>query len=219
MADTDTDTETSEEPSAESNEAPAQEEDPAITELKATIAKLESEVKTKKSSIQALQDAADRYTKAGYARQVALVENNKRMRGANMADNKDAARASVVETFLPVLDDLDVVGAKYEGDEFARTLGALRSEFMNSLRELGVTEYAANTGDVVDGGRVVAVAEEHSEECAKGSVISSVKPGFEIHGNIVRPAECVASLGSEKEEEEATSEESEAEAGEEASSE
>jgi molecular chaperone GrpE (heat shock protein) len=100
MADTDTDTETSEEPSAESNEAPTQEEDPAITELKATIAKLESEVKTKKSSIQALQDAADRYTKAGYARQVALVENNKRMRGANMADNKDAARASVVETFF-----------------------------------------------------------------------------------------------------------------------
>lgn len=207
------DTETSEEPNAEAAEPPAEPaEDPAVTELKATIAKLESEVKQKKFSLQNIQDSAEKYTKAGYAREVALVENNKRRRGANMVDNKFAARVGVVETFLPVLDDLDAVGRKYEGDEFAKSLGALRAEFMNALQELGVVEYEAKAGDSVDGRRIVAASEEHSEECAKGTVISLVKNGFEIQGNIVRPAECVASLGSEKREEEAVSKEGETEA-------
>lgn len=203
-------TETSDEsPTNESSETKSEEppEDPAITELKLTIAQLETEVKQKKTSLSNLQEAADRYTKAGYARQVALVENNKRMRGANMADNKGVARAAVIETFLPVLDDLDAVWSKYEGDEFVKSLSALRTEFMNSLHELGVTEYEAKVGDVVDGGRIVSVAEEHSEELGKGTVINVLKTGLEISGNVVRPAECVGSLGSEKVEEEKATEE------------
>ena len=205
------DTETSEEPTEEPATPPT-EEDAEVTSLKSKIATLEADLKQKKTALASLQDAADRYTKSGYARQVALVENNKRMRGANMADNKFAARAGVIATFLPVLNDLESVGMKYEGDEFAKSLGALRAEFMNSMNELGVTEYTVNVGDVVDGSRVVATSEEYSEECATGTVVSSVKSGLEIQGNIVRPAECVASLGSEKNEEEASSEEGEAEA-------
>lgn len=212
------DTETSQEPTANESteEEETKEEDPEVTSLKEQISKLEGEIKAKKSSIASIQEMADRYTKSGYARQVALVENNKRMRGANMADDKFAARANVVSTFLPVLDDLDGVSAKYEGDEFAKSLGALRSEFMNSLATLGVCEYDAQVGDVVDGGRVVATSEEYSEECAKGTVVSAVRNGFEISGNVVRPAECVGSLGSEKTDEEAESKEDVAEAGEEA---
>lgn len=200
-----------EEPTPESPSEEAPQEDPEITALKEQIAKLESEVNAKKSSLSAIQEMADIYTKEGYARQVAHVENNKRMRRGNMANSKQAAWASVVQTFLPVMDELDAVGAKYEGNEFAQSLGALRSEFMNALGELGVSEFGANVGDMVDGERVVATSEEFSEECAKGTVISGVKNGFEIQGNIVRPAECVGSLGSEKaeeeEEEEASAEE------------
>ena len=215
------DTETSDaSPTNEASETQTEEppEDHAITELKSTIAQLETEVKQKKTSLSNLQEAADRYTKAGYARQVAQVENNKRMRGANMADNKGIARAAVIETFLPVLDDLDAVWSKYEGDEFAKSLSALRTEFMSSLHELGVTEYEAKVGDVVDGGRIVSVSEEHSEEFGKGTVISVLKKGLEISGNVVRPAECVGSLGSDKVEEETAAEE-EADAGEDATGE
>ncbi|KAL3797113.1 hypothetical protein HJC23_000451 [Cyclotella cryptica] len=202
------DTETSEETTAESTdvEPPAEEtqepkEDPAVTELKQTIAKLELEIKSKRSNLQNLQDMADRYSSAGYARQVAMVENNKRMRGENVADTKFAARAGVIQTFLPVLDDLDALGARYEGDSFASSLGALRTEFFNSLQELGVTEFGAKAGEAVDGSRVVAVGEEHSDEFSEGTVISLLKSGFEIQGNIVRAAECVGSLGPEKVEE------------------
>lgn len=129
---------------------------------------------------------------------MALVENNKRMRGANMADNKSAARATVLQSFLPVLDELDAVGAKYEGNPFARTLDAgLRSELQSSLTELGVSEYSVEAGQSVDVGRVVAVEEQYSEEYAAGTVIQAVKTGLEISGNVVRPAEAVTSLGSE----------------------
>jgi molecular chaperone GrpE (heat shock protein) len=213
MADTETSEEPTAEPSAEAEQPKEKTEDPEVTALKSTIAQLESDLKQKKSKLQNLQEMADRYSSSGYARQVALVENNKRMRGANMADTKSASRAAVIQTFLPVMEELDGVSKKYEGDSFASSLGALRTEFYNSLAELGVTEYGAEVGEAVDGGRVVAVQEEHSEDVAKGSVISLLKTGYEIKGNVVRPAECVGSLGSEKEEEEAApSEEGEAEA-------
>eukprot|EP00984_Skeletonema_dohrnii_P028188 scaffold18082_cov74-Skeletonema_dohrnii-CCMP3373.AAC.2 len=141
---------------------------------------------------------ADKYSQSGYARQVALVENNKRMRGANMADSKSAARASVLQSFLPALDEMDVIGAKYEGNAFAGTLqSGLTMEFQNNLQELGVSEFGVESGDDVVMGRVVAVEEQFSEEFGKGTVITSLKSGLEIQGNTVRPAECVASLGSE----------------------
>jgi molecular chaperone GrpE (heat shock protein) len=187
----------SSEEEGEGEDAPK--EDPAVTELKETISKLEATLKSKRSDLNNLKDMADKYSQSGYARQVAQVENNKRMRGANMADSKDAARATVLQSFLPVLDEMDAIAAKYEGNAFAGTLqSGLTSEFQNTLNEMGVAEYVVASGDDVVMGRVVAIEEEYSEEFGKGTVITPLKSGLEIQGNIVRPAECVASLGSEE---------------------
>lgn len=175
--------------------------DPVVTELKETISKLELSLKSKRSELNNLKDMADRYSQSGYARQVAQVENNKRMRRDNMADSKSAARATVLQSFLPVLDEMDAIAAKYEGNAFAGTLrNGLTSEFQNTLKNLGVEEFSVASGDDVVLGRVVAVEEKYSEEFGKGTVIAPLKSGLEIQGNIVRPAECVASLGSEAEE-------------------
>ena len=200
--------------SEEEEDAPK--EDPAVTELKETISKLEATLKSKRSDLNSLKDMADKYSQSGYARQVAQVENNKRMRGANMADSKDAARATVLQSFLPVLDEMDAIAAKYEGNAFAGTLqSGLTSEFQNTLNEMGVAEYVVASGDDVVMGRVVAIEEEYSEEFGKGTVITPLKSGLEIQGNIVRPAECFASLGSEAAAaaEEAAAAEAEAEEG------
>lgn len=174
--------------------------DPEVVALKESIASLESDLKAKKSQLSNLKDMAEKYSPTGYARQVALVENNKRRRGANNSDSRGAARATVMQSFLPVLEELDAVGAKYEGNTFAKTLDAgLRSEFSNSLVALGVSEFVVESGQAVDVGRVVAVEEEYSEEFAKGTVIRALKLGLEISGNTVRPAEVVGSLGTENE--------------------
>ncbi|KAL9180189.1 hypothetical protein ACHAXT_008159 [Thalassiosira profunda] len=172
--------------------------DPEVVALKDEIASLESDLKAKKANLNNLKEMADKYSSTGYARQVALVENNKRLRRGNVADSKSAANAEVLRSFLPFLDELDKVGAKYEGNAFASTLDSgLRSELANSMGELGVAEYAVEAGQTMDAGRVVAVQEEYSEEYAKGRVIAPLRMGLEISGNVVRPAEVVGSLGSE----------------------
>jgi molecular chaperone GrpE (heat shock protein) len=178
----------------------AKKEDKLVKELKESIASLESSLKAKKSQLSSLKEAEDRFSSAGYARQVALVENNKRMRGANVADNKSASRAAVLQSFTPVLDELEALGQRYEGNGFAKTLNSgLRSELDKALHELGVAEYVVESGQAIgDTGRVVAVEEEYSEEYAKGTVIRSLKSGLEIKGNVIRPAEVVGSLGREE---------------------
>lgn len=182
----------------------AKKEDKLVKELKESIASLESSLKAKKTQLSNLKDMADKYSSAGYARQVALVENNKRMRGADVADNTSANRASVLQSFLPVLDELGNLGQQYANNGFAKTLNSgLRSELDKALNELGVTEYMAESGQAVIGSnnnvarRVVAVEEEYSEEYAKGKVIRPLKSGLEIKGNVIRPAEVVGSLGQE----------------------
>ncbi|KAL3791976.1 hypothetical protein ACHAW5_002621 [Stephanodiscus triporus] len=171
-----------------------------VEELRLTIASLESSIKAKRSQLSNLKDQADKYSPAGYARQVASVENAKRVRGANVADDKTAARASVLRTFLPAFDELDVLGRRYDGNAFANTFDSgIRSELESSLRDLGVSEYVVSAGQsILDVGRVVAVEQEHSEEHPRGTAIRMLKAGMEISGNVIRPAEVVGSLGSEE---------------------
>lgn len=196
-ASTDETTATDETP-AEEEEEEAPPLDPEVVALQESVTNLESDLKAKKTQLANIKDMADKYSSTGFARQVALVENNKRMRGANMADNKSSARASVLQSFLPVLEDLDVVGARYEGNAFAKSLeGGIRSELENALGELGVSEYVVDGGQAMEMGRVVAVEEVYSEEFGKGTVVQALKSGLEISGNVVRPAEVVGSLGSE----------------------
>ncbi|EED96340.1 hypothetical protein THAPSDRAFT_260862, partial [Thalassiosira pseudonana CCMP1335] len=156
---------------ASTEEEEEKQEDPAVTKLKEQIASLESDLKRKKADLQNFKEMTEKKS--------------------NMADSKGAARASAIQTFLPVLHQLEVVKARYEGNEFGKTLGALGSEFENALGELGVTQFGVEVGDKVDGssGRVVMVGEEHSEEFAAGTVISVLRSGLEISGNVVRPAE------------------------------
>jgi len=187
------------EASAEEPETPPL--DPEIVALKESITSLESDLKAKKSQLSSLKDMVDKYSSAGYARQVALVENNKRLRGASNTDTRGAARAEVMRSFLPVMDALDAAGVKYEGNQFAKTFDAgLRSEFENALSELGVVEFSVESGAAIGLGRIVAVEEEISAEFKKGTVIRALKSGLEISGNVVRPAEVVGSLGEAQDE-------------------
>jgi capsule polysaccharide export protein KpsE/RkpR len=53
---------------------------PDITALKTEIEQLEQELKAKKSSLMYAQDQVEEYSKAGYARAVAEMENMRRVR-------------------------------------------------------------------------------------------------------------------------------------------
>jgi hypothetical protein len=57
-----------------------EEEDPALVALKEEIAKLENDLKAMRRRVSAVQDSAEDFTKAGYARKVAEMENMRRAR-------------------------------------------------------------------------------------------------------------------------------------------
>ena len=77
-----TDDEKEEEEEEEEEKKP--EESPEVTDLKEKIAKLESTVAEKKSSLQYNLEQIEEYSKSGYARKVAEMENMKRVRSVSL---------------------------------------------------------------------------------------------------------------------------------------
>jgi len=112
---------------------------------------------------------------------------------------------------LPIVDELNSLTEKYDGDDFAKKYAALSWDFTNALKDMGVTEYSVAEGDASDARRVNAVEEEYSESIAKGYVIKALNTGYEIDGNVMRMADAVVSLGSETEDAEEVNEAGEAE--------
>ena len=72
----------------EEEEEKKPEESPEVTDLKEKIAKLESTVAEKKSSLQYNLEQIEEYSKSGYARKVAEMENMKRVRSVSFFFNK-----------------------------------------------------------------------------------------------------------------------------------
>lgn len=190
---------TEEDSSTESSSVEEEAREKEIDELKSSITSLESSLKAKKFQLSTIKEQIDKFSAGGYARQVASVENAKRIRGAGMADDKSAARASVLQSFLPAFDELDMLESKYGTNTFAKTLDSgLRSELESSMKGLSVSAYIVEPGHFLDVGRIVAVEQEYSTDCARGTVIRMVKAGLEISGNVIRPVEVVGSLGREE---------------------
>eukprot|EP00547_Thalassionema_nitzschioides_P003008 CAMPEP_0194205568 /NCGR_PEP_ID=MMETSP0156-20130528/4810_1 /TAXON_ID=33649 /ORGANISM="Thalassionema nitzschioides, Strain L26-B" /LENGTH=278 /DNA_ID=CAMNT_0038931871 /DNA_START=37 /DNA_END=873 /DNA_ORIENTATION=- len=181
-------------------------EDPEVVALKEDIKTFESELRAKRNNLSNVLDSADRYTQGGYARQVAQMEDMKRIRLSMQSSNKDTAKAGVVQNFLPVLEELEKVRETYKDQEFGSKYSGLTSAMSAALQELGVSDYTVKEGDEINVQRMQVVEEEYSEQFSKGTVIRPVSVGMEISGNVMQMAKVVGSLGSEKAEDE-TSEE------------
>ena len=201
VADAEVEPEADAEVEAAVEEAAAEEEgevDEAAVELEAIkkeITDLEFKLKNKNRELDSIEKMGEQYTQGGYGRKVAEMEGNKKSRTAASGDKKMTARASVLENFLPVVDELKVLTDKYEGDVFAKKYAALSWDFNNALTDLGVAQYSAEEGDKADGRRVTAVESEHSDTVAKGCVIKALDTGYELEGNVMRLAGAVVSLG------------------------
>ena len=117
------------------------------------------------------------------------------------------ATANVVKEFLPVYDKMISLKEKYANDEFGAGYGGL--SMTAAFSKMGIQEFTVNAGDPVDNYRMAVIESEYSTTQAKNTVIKPLAMGLELEGNVIRAAECVASLGSE---EDAKKEKEEAEA-------
>ena len=99
---------------------------------------------------------------------------------------------------------MNELNSKYSEDEFGKGYGGLSMSAV--FTKMGVNEYTTTTGEAVDSYRMAVVDSEYSTEHAKDTVIRPVAMGLELEGNVIRAAECVASLGSEEDEKKAKEE-------------
>jgi len=82
-------------PVVAAEEPAAQVEDPAVAALKQEIADMESALKAKTRQLTVAQEQAERYTKTGYARRVAEVENTRRVRKVRRGHGSCGLRAAL----------------------------------------------------------------------------------------------------------------------------
>mmetsp|Transcript_21392 Transcript_21392/g.27657 ORF Transcript_21392/g.27657 Transcript_21392/m.27657 type:complete len:266 (+) Transcript_21392:131-928(+) len=176
-----------------------EEEDAELKALKEEIANLEQDLRTKRRTWMGTQDKAEEYTKTGYARRVAEMENMRRGRSMLASSNKQGAVALTLTQFLPIYDTLDELNTAYSEDDFGKQYGALYTSIKQAFSDLGAVEYAVAAGDSIDKLRMTVLDSEHSDEQPAETVLRVLRPGMELQGNIVRPAEVVASLGVEEE--------------------
>jgi len=186
----------------EEEEEEEEEEDPEIVAIKEEIKQLENELKYKKQKVQEVKDEADDYTKAGYARKVAQMENMRRRRSMMQSSDKSAASANVISEFLPILDELTILNEKYENNDFGKQYSGLKTALESSLQRLGVVEYVPVEGEEVNEYKTEIIDKIYSNDIPKNIIVQMISPGLELQGNIVRMSKAIVSLGPEPTEEE-----------------
>jgi molecular chaperone GrpE (heat shock protein) len=116
--------------------------------------------------------------------------------------NKAASIAAVLTEFLPMRDRLEQLKVEFSDDTFGKQYNAIPTAMTKALHDLGVTEYTMSVGEpiknIINESRCIVIDSEYSELVAKDTVLRPLRVGLELQGNIIRPAECIASLGSEQ---------------------
>jgi len=172
-------------------------EDPEVTALKESIAELEATLADKKSKLQYELEKCEEYSKSGYARKVADMENMKRVRSNIASTSQSSATAAVLKEFLPVYDTLNTLKESYSENEFGKKYSELNLQ--STFATLGVTDFEVAPGDKVNNFRMKVLESEVNAEFAKDTILSQVASGMELDGNVIRPAMVVSSLGPEEE--------------------
>lgn len=114
------------------------------------------------------------------------------------SSGRAGAIAGILSKFLPVVDRLSCLSELHGGDEFGKQYNALLGDMQGAFKTLGATEYAPSPGDSIDASRVAVKESMNSPDHPSNTVLKTLVEGIELEGNIIRKAECVASLGPEK---------------------
>lgn len=174
-------------------------EDPELTALKEEIANLESDLKAKRVEANRNLNLADDYSEGGYQRKCAEMDNYRRSVAATSNNNQLAAKANILQSLLPNLDELNYISQTANESEFAQSYIALRNDFANSLSSMGVTSFTVEVGTQMDTRRCHVLSEQVCEDVEEAGIILGVEfEGYEVDGNVIRLAEVVVSKGKEE---------------------
>jgi molecular chaperone GrpE len=167
-----------------SEEKPAENPEPVLTELEKAQAEA-SEMKSR------------------YLRSVADMENYRKRIAREKQDIIRSAAANVIESLLPVLDNMKLglqAAEKHpEAKEVTFGFQMVDDQLKKSLGEQGLEELIPD-GAVFDPNLHECIAHQTSEDVAEDHVIQTVRAGYRLNDRLIRAANVIVSSGPEKQE-------------------
>ena len=146
-------------------------------------------------------EALDQKTR--YLRTVADMENYRKRMAREKQDIIRSASAGVVESLLPVLDNmklgLQAAENHPEAKEVAIGFKMVDEQLKKSLAEQGLEELIP-VGEVFDPNLHEVIAQQPSDEFAEDMVIQTVRAGYRLNERLIRAANVIVSSGPAKEE-------------------
>jgi molecular chaperone GrpE len=139
--------------------------------------------------------------KSRWLRSVADMENYRKRIGREKQDIIRSAGASVVESLLPVLDNMKLGLQAAENHPEAKdvTIGfkMVDDQLKRSLSEQGLEELIPD-GEKFDPNLHECISHQPSAEVEEDKVIQTVRAGYRLNDRLIRAASVIVSSGPEK---------------------
>ena len=133
-----------------------------------------------------------------YLRSVADLENYRRRVNREKEDLRKYAVDTLLEEFLPALDNLrlglDAARASKEGGTLVKGFEMVAAQMRSVLADHGLTQIEP-LGKTFDPNEAEAAAYEPSETVPDGTVSQVRRAGYRLHDRLLRPAIVVVSSG------------------------
>ncbi|MBI4308439.1 MAG: nucleotide exchange factor GrpE [Chloroflexi bacterium] len=104
------------------------------------------------------------------------------------------AAADIIAALLPVLDDMDMAMAnvppKETGSSWVEGVRLVQRKLRGALESAGLRPIDAE-GKTFDPWEHEAVMHDETGEHAEGTVVHVARPGYKLHGRVLRPAQVV----------------------------
>jgi molecular chaperone GrpE len=139
--------------------------------------------------------------KSRWLRSVADMENYRKRIGREKQDIIRSAAANVVESLLPVLDNMKLGLQAAENHPEAKdvTIGfkMVDDQLKRSLSEQGLEELIPD-GEKFDPNLHECIAHQPSDDVEEDKVIQTVRAGYRLNERLIRAANVIVSSGPEK---------------------
>lgn len=139
--------------------------------------------------------------KSRYLRSVADMENYRKRIGREKQEIIRSAAAHVIESLLPVLDNLKLGLQAAENHPEAKdvTVGfqMVENQLKGILAEQGLEELIPD-GEAFDPNLHECIAHQPSAEIAEDKVIQTIRAGYRLNDKLIRAANVIVSSGPEK---------------------
>ncbi|MGB0409062.1 MAG: nucleotide exchange factor GrpE [Opitutales bacterium] len=141
--------------------------------------------------------------KARYLRAVADMENYRKRMAREKQDIIRSAAGSVIESLLPVLDNmklgLQAADNHPEAKDVATGFKMVDDQLKKSLAEQGLEELIPD-GEAFDPNLHECIAHQPSEDVAEDLVIQTVRAGYRLNDRLIRAANVIVSSGPARDE-------------------